>query len=179
MFLSYVLLIMRGCIALLPQPDFKKENDDGNLSLRIPTPLFGAGLIEAIDENTIIANMNANDAAKDALGIGGKPNRSGNDGTITRFGWKAQNKSLLMFAGEAYNVEMGVTNELMPNERGYPPNPIPTQCLFNPVPEDLTVASPSTVDPLSSLATSSSLCSSCGFSTSRSRIRMVSSGTLL
>jgi CxxC motif-containing protein (DUF1111 family) len=27
-----------------------------------------------------------------ALGISGRPNRNGNDGTITRFGWKAQNK---------------------------------------------------------------------------------------
>ena len=44
-------------------------------------------------------------------------NHSPNDGTITRFGWKAQVKSLLMFAGEAYNVEQGVTNELFPNER--------------------------------------------------------------
>ena len=42
------------------------------------------------------------------------PNRSGNDGTITRFGWKAQNKSVVMFAGEAYNVEMGVTNDVFP-----------------------------------------------------------------
>ena len=48
------------------------------------------------------------------LGIGGMPNRSGNDGTITRFGWKAQNKSIMIFAGEAYNVEMGVTNDLFP-----------------------------------------------------------------
>ena len=51
------------------------------------------------------------------LGIAGTPNRSGNDGTITRFGWKAQNKSLEMFAGEAANVEMGVTNEDFPNEK--------------------------------------------------------------
>jgi CxxC motif-containing protein (DUF1111 family) len=48
------------------------------------------------------------------LGVGGMPNRSGNDGTITRFGWKAQNKSLAIFASEAYNVEMGVTNDLFP-----------------------------------------------------------------
>jgi CxxC motif-containing protein (DUF1111 family) len=48
---------------------------------------------------------------------GGNVNRSGNDGTITRFGWKAQNKSLLMFAGEAYNVEMGISNQLFPQER--------------------------------------------------------------
>ncbi len=65
------------------------------------------------------------------LGIGGSFNTSGNDGTITRFGWKAQNKSLLMFAGEAYNVEMGVSNELFPNERGAVPG-----CVFNPTPDD-------------------------------------------
>ena len=49
-----------------------------------------------------------------------------------RFGWKAQNKSLEMFAGEAYNVEIGVTNELFPNERDDPPG----NCLMNPTPED-------------------------------------------
>ena len=48
------------------------------------------------------------------LGIGVFRTRSGNDGTITRFGWKAQNKSLAIFAGEAYNVEMGVTNDVFP-----------------------------------------------------------------
>ena len=52
-----------------------------------------------------------------ALGISGRPNRNGNDGTITRFGWKAQNKSLLIFSGEAYNVEMGITNEGFQQER--------------------------------------------------------------
>ena len=50
----------------------------------------------------------------------GHVNRDGNDGMITRFGWKAQNKSLEMFAGEAYNVEMGVTNEIFENERASP-----------------------------------------------------------
>ena len=49
--------------------------------------------------------------------LGGNTNLSANDGTITRFGWKAQNKSLLMFAGEAYNVEMGISNQLFPQER--------------------------------------------------------------
>src|SRR5207249_9188984 len=51
------------------------------------------------------------------LGITGHVNTTGNDGTVTRFGWKAQNKSLLLFSGEAYNVEMGITNEIFPNER--------------------------------------------------------------
>ena len=121
-----------GCS--MAQPDFAAEAANGNLSFRIPTPVFGAGLIENIPDAAILANLAA--SASRQLGIAGVPNRSGNDGSITRFGWKAQNKSLLVFAGEAYNVEMGVTNELFPNERGYPPNPIPPGCIFNPTPED-------------------------------------------
>jgi CxxC motif-containing protein (DUF1111 family) len=125
----------------LLQPNFPAEAARGNLSFRIPTPVFGAGLIENISENAILANLAS--SASPRLGIHGVPNRSGNDGSITRFGWKAQNKSLLIFAGEAYNVEMGITNELFPDERGYPPNPIPAECLVNPTPEDLTVFDPS------------------------------------
>jgi CxxC motif-containing protein (DUF1111 family) len=101
--------------------------------------VFGACLIEAIPDSAILANMKANLSVKRALGISGHPNailsgnanRSANDGTITRFGWKAQNKSLLMFSGEAYNVEMGVTNQLFPQERDETPG-----CLFNATPED-------------------------------------------
>jgi CxxC motif-containing protein (DUF1111 family) len=101
--------------------------------------MFGGGLIEAISDSAILANMNANSQIKKPLGISGHPNahlsgnanHSANDGTITRFGWKAQNKSLLMFAGEAYNVEMGVTNQLFPQERDETPG-----CVLNTTPED-------------------------------------------
>jgi len=89
-----------GCS--MAQPDFAAEYANGNLSFRIPTPVFGAGLIENISDGTILANLA--DSASRQLGISGVPNRSGNDGTITRFGWKAQNKSLIIFAGEAYNI---------------------------------------------------------------------------
>ena len=99
----------------IAQPDFETAMERNNLILRVPTPLFGAGLVESITDSAILAN--AANPHKAAMGISGLANRSGNDGTITRFGWKAQNKSLLMFAGEAYNVEQGVTNELFPNER--------------------------------------------------------------
>ena len=125
-----------GC--QLAQPNFEHNLRMNNVSFRIPTPVFGAGLIESISEDTIMANANSQANLKRQLGISGHANRSGNDGSITRFGWKAQNKSLLMFAGEAYNVEMGVTNELFPNERGYPPTPLPAGCLLNPTPEDAT-----------------------------------------
>jgi CxxC motif-containing protein (DUF1111 family) len=115
----------------ITQPDFDEAMRQRNASFRIPTPVLGAGLIESISETTILNNMNANAAQKRALGIGGHENRNGNDGTITRFGWKAQNKSLLLFAGEAYNVEQGVTNELFPNEREEGPG-----CSLNDTPED-------------------------------------------
>src|ERR1022692_2541523 len=122
----------------LSQPDFEQMGQLGNLSYRIPTPLFGDGLIENIPDATIERNMVSASATKLALGIAGHPNRTPNDGTISRFGWKAQNKSLQLFAAEAYSVEMGVSNEVFPSKRGYPPTPPPPNCLFNPTPEDPT-----------------------------------------
>jgi CxxC motif-containing protein (DUF1111 family) len=122
----------------MAQPDFQRMVAENNISFRIPTPTFGLGLIESLSEDTIMANQAAQNSANQSLGISGVPNRSGNDGSITRFGWKAQNKSLLMFSGEAYNVEMGITNELFPNERGYPTAQVPSSCMINPTPEDTT-----------------------------------------
>ena len=110
-----------------------------NMIFRIPTPLFGDGLIEAIPDAAILANMRACAPQNARWGIKGHPNAiisgtanlSGNDGTLTRFGWKAQNKSLVIFSAEAYNVEMGVTNELFPQERD-----TTLACFFNATPED-------------------------------------------
>jgi CxxC motif-containing protein (DUF1111 family) len=123
---------------VLAQEDFDRARDQNNLSLRIPTPVFGGGLIEMIDDATILKNMQANGEAKRQLGIRGTPNRSGNDGTITRFGWKAQNKSLIMFSHEAYSVEIGETNQMFPQKRGFGGNPPPANCIFNALPEDST-----------------------------------------
>src|SRR5207245_743961 len=79
------------------------QGGNANIIFRIPTPLFGTGLIEAIPDSAILANLQANATLKASLGISGHPNailsgnvnRSANDGTITRFGWKARNKALL------------------------------------------------------------------------------------
>jgi CxxC motif-containing protein (DUF1111 family) len=132
----------------IAQEDFERQIANNNVVFRIPTPVFGAGLIEAIADRDILANAAANAAAKTRLGIrghanrlrvarrvdlSGRPNQSGNDGTVTRFGWKAQNKSLLIFSGEAYNVEQGITNEMFPNEIDDTPG-----CQFAPAPNDQT-----------------------------------------
>jgi CxxC motif-containing protein (DUF1111 family) len=82
-----------------------------------------------------VANLAANAFTKRNLGISGRVNRSGNDGTITRFGWKAQNKSLLIFSGEAYNVKMGITSEAFQQERDETPS-----CQFATVPNDVTAS---------------------------------------
>jgi CxxC motif-containing protein (DUF1111 family) len=120
-----------GCT--LAQPNFASAISSSNIIFRIPTPLFGLGLVEATPDATLQANLASTASARASLKIGGVFNTSGNDGTITRFGWKAQNKSLLMFVGEAYNVEQGVDNELFPNERSAVPG-----CVFNGSPEDAT-----------------------------------------
>src|SRR5205814_10196574 len=89
-----------------------------NIIFRIPTPTFGSGLMENIDDSTLLTNFN--NQQTNSVGVTGTFNHNGNDGTISRFGWKAQNKSLEIFAGEAYDVEMGVSNELFTQERPLP-----------------------------------------------------------
>jgi hypothetical protein len=98
----------------LPPIDFEAEFKEGNTRFRIPLQLFGLGILDGIQDREILGRHKATEVIRQELGIYGIPNRSGNDGTITRFGWKAQNKSIMIFAGEAYNVEMGVTNDLFP-----------------------------------------------------------------
>jgi CxxC motif-containing protein (DUF1111 family) len=120
-----------GCTAV--QDDFARELARNNVIFRIPTPTFGAGLMEMITDRTLINNVNASPSTKAALGISGRLNRNGNDGTISRFGWKAQNQSLLLFSGEAYNVEMGISNELFQVERDENSN-----CQFASLPNDVT-----------------------------------------
>jgi len=129
-----------GCV--LAQPNFAAAQAHNNVIFRIPTPTFGLGLVEQIPDAAIAANQAKDSTTKRSLGIAGKANmvvsgraisgqtnNNGNDGTIARFGWKAQNKSLLLFSGEAYNVEMGISNELFQTERNETPN-----CQFATVP---------------------------------------------
>jgi len=126
-----------SCTAsVISQPDFASAILHNNIIFRIPTPVFGAGLIENIDDTDLLTG------GSNPYGISREFNRNGNDGTISRFGWKAQNKSLEIFAGEAYNVEMGVSNELFTQERPTPEEDratgLPSQCRTNGTPEDHT-----------------------------------------
>ena len=116
----------------LQQPNFEAAERANDIIFRIPTPTFGAGLIENLDDSTLLQNQQRN--LNNNLGITGDFNNNGNDGTISRFGWKAQNKSLHIFAGEAYNVEMGISNLLFTQDRPTPEEEqadtgLPANCL--------------------------------------------------
>ena len=123
----------------ISQPSFQTAINANNIIFRIPTPTFGTGLIENIDDSTLLANQAGQ---SNSVGVSGTFNHNGNDGTISRFGWKAQNKSLEIFVGEAYNVEQGVTNEEFTQERPLPGEDqnagLPAACRINPTPEDHT-----------------------------------------
>ena len=130
-----------GTCTSLTQPSFSLAQQTGNIIFRIPTPTFGSGLMENIDDATLLANQSSQSG--NGFGVSGTFNHNGNDGTIARFGWKAQNKSLEIFAGEAYNVEQGVSNELFTQERPLPGEDqkgsgLPASCRVNATPEDHT-----------------------------------------
>jgi CxxC motif-containing protein (DUF1111 family) len=118
-----------GCTTMV-QPDFTNAQATNDIIFRQVTPTYGVGLMELIPETQILANMNANLTLKASLGITGHPNQS-DDGTIARFGWKAQHKSMVTFSGEAYTVEEGVSDEAFPSENDesipscLPPFPVP------------------------------------------------------
>lgn len=88
------------------------------VSPRVASPVFGLGLLEAVDEKTILALADPDDLDKD--GISGKANYVWNvktqKTTLGRFGWKANQPSLLQQNAAAFNGDMGVTTTLFPDE---------------------------------------------------------------
>jgi len=102
-----------------------------HVSLRLPPPVFGAGLIEAIPESELLALADSNDADDD--GISGRPNwvlppswvpttepGGGSAARIGRFGRKAQTTSILQQTVEAYLQDMGITTDFLVVENRNP-----------------------------------------------------------
>jgi CxxC motif-containing protein (DUF1111 family) len=125
---------------VLAQPDFLKELNKTpvNLQARIPTAIYGLGLVEATPDANLLAAAKARATQRALLGISTKYNHDPVDGSIGRFGWKSQHKSLLAFATEALMVEQGVTNEARPTEKLTP------GCNLTAQPEDQQPLTPRT-----------------------------------
>jgi CxxC motif-containing protein (DUF1111 family) len=93
--------------------------DDVNvIARRAPIPLFGAGLVEAILDETLLKLEDPFDRDRD--GVSGRAavivDVETGERRIGRFGWKAQHATLLAFGADAYRNEMGITNDLFRNE---------------------------------------------------------------
>ncbi len=112
---------------------------------RIPIPLFGAGLVEAIPDSAIAARADPHDLNFD--GIRGRAAMVRDLVTgelrVGRFGWKAQHATLRAFAGDAYRNEMGITNEVLPQELAFG---ISTEKMFScdPIPDPEDFPDPAT-----------------------------------
>src|SRR5688572_23696001 len=74
---------------------------------RAPIPLFGAGLVEAIPDETLLALEDPVDRDRD--GISGRAaiirDADTRENRVGRFGWKAQHATLISFGADAYRSE--------------------------------------------------------------------------
>lgn len=87
-------------------------------------PVFGLGLLEAISEADILANVDIDDVDND--GISGRANYvfdqlKANDGeqypvSLGRFGWKANAPTVVAQGLEALRSDMGITNPMFTEE---------------------------------------------------------------
>jgi CxxC motif-containing protein (DUF1111 family) len=88
------------------------------ISPRVAPVVFGLGLLEAVPEGQIVSMADPKDRNRD--GISGRPNYVWNDvkhrTEIGRFGWKANQPTLLQQTAGAYNGDMGVTSSIFPAE---------------------------------------------------------------
>ena len=88
---------------------------------RVPIPLFGAGLVEAIPDEVLLGLEDPQDRNGD--GVSGRAAQivdvASGERRVGRFGWKAQHATLLTFGADAYRNEMGITNDLFPHEAGF------------------------------------------------------------
>lgn len=82
---------------------------------RRTTNLLGAGLIEAIADAQILAEEVAQQDSVAGRAAIVTDLLSGQQ-KVGRFGWKAQHATLDAFAADAYRGELGITNELFPEE---------------------------------------------------------------
>lgn len=91
------------------------KNCDSTIVQRRSTALFGAGLVEAVDDSVFVTLARSQDeSVRGRVAFITDPDTGKR--RVGRFGWKAQHSSLRAFAGDAYLNELGVTNEIFPDE---------------------------------------------------------------
>ena len=112
---------------------------------RVPIPVFGAGLVEMIPDDTLLGLADPLDLDRD--GVSGRAavveDVATGDLRVGRFGWKAQHATLIAFGADAYRNEMGITSDLFPVEQSFGISP-ELMRLCDPIPDPEDVAEPAT-----------------------------------
>ena len=100
----------------ITQLGYGPMHPDTRFSARVAPPMIGLGLLEAIPDEAILANADAQAKAKH--GIAGRPNRVWDDAqqktVLGRFGWKAGQPNLNQQNVHAFSGDMGLTTRLRP-----------------------------------------------------------------
>lgn len=127
-----------GCQVVIP--------DTANVvAQRVPIPLFGAGLVEAIPDDTLLALADPRDLDRD--GVSGRAGMvddlATGDRRVGRFGWKSQHATLMAFGADAYRNEMGITSDLFPREQSFGIDP-EVMRLCDPLPDPEDAPEPAT-----------------------------------
>ena len=122
-----------GCQVVIPA-------EANVIARRVPIPLFGAGLVDAITDETLLALADPLDLDRD--GVSGRAAVIEDVATgelrVGRFGWKSQQATLIAFGADAYLNEMGITSDLFPNEQSFGISPeLMRLCDPIPDPEDI------------------------------------------
>ena len=109
--------------------------EDSVSTFRISTNTLGAGFIEAIPNNTLLAIRDAQPASIRGRALEVAVLEANNAPRIGRFGWKSQHASLESFAADAYLNEMGITTPVLPEENTSLGREVGYPSPFDPVPD--------------------------------------------
>jgi CxxC motif-containing protein (DUF1111 family) len=88
-------------------------------TFRISTNTLGAGFVECIANNTLLAIRDRQPSSRRGTALTVPILEAAGQARIGRFGWKCQHGSLQSFSADAYLNEMGITNPLLPEENSY------------------------------------------------------------
>ena len=127
-----------GCQVVIPA-------EANVIARRVPIPVFGGGLVEAIPDDTLLDLSDPFDRDRD--GISGRAavieDVATGDLRVGRFGWKSQQATLIAFGADAYLNEMGITSDLFPSEQSFGISPELFR-LCDPIPDPEDVQEPAT-----------------------------------
>jgi CxxC motif-containing protein (DUF1111 family) len=112
-----------GSVVQLSRPSFEVKSASGatpRYSARVARRLVGLGLLEALSEETLLAQADPDDC--DGDGISGRASLIADPESgalrVGRFGWRAEKVSVEHQVADALDADLGVTSRIVPGAQG-------------------------------------------------------------